>query len=337
MKNVTIIVLLIILVLLPVCKNTGEPSDGQTSKKISVIFDTDTNNELDDQHALAYLLLNGVTFTVEGVTVNTTRNGGNIDSQYAEAERIIRLCKMEGKVPLLKGADQDFLRIRDQIDHPVFDGSDAVNFIIEKAKEKRDRKLVLIAVGKLTNVALSLEKEPSIAESIKVVWLGSNYPEPGEYNQENDTAAMSYVLKSDVDFEMVTVRFGSESGTDVVRVTQEEINKKMPGKGPKVDIPVMGRHGFAIDNFGDYSVNLFENIDYSGDPPSRALYDMAAVAVVKNPSWAEAKQIPCPVLIDNEWQECPDNPRSITVWEYFDRDKIIEDFFRTMEEYTLVK
>jgi purine nucleosidase len=37
-----------------------------------VIFDTDANNEIDDQHALAYLLFSGDVFAVEGVTVNAT-------------------------------------------------------------------------------------------------------------------------------------------------------------------------------------------------------------------------------------------------------------------------
>ena len=32
------------------------------SSRIRVIFDTDTNNEVDDQHALAYLLFNGNAF-----------------------------------------------------------------------------------------------------------------------------------------------------------------------------------------------------------------------------------------------------------------------------------
>jgi len=337
MKHYALISLLIILLLQTGCRNTGESSDTQTAQKIPVIFDTDANNELDDQHALAYLLLNGETFTVEGVTVNATRSGGGIENHYAEAERIVKLCKLDGKIPLFKGADKDFLRIRDQLTSTAFDGSDAVNFIIEKAKEARDRKLVLIAVGKLTNVALTLEKEPAITSSVKVVWLGSNYPEPGEYNQENDTAALSYVLRTHVEFEMVTVRYGRKSGTDAVRVTQQEINEKMPGKGPRVDTPVMGRHSVAFETFGDYSVNLFANIDYDDDPPSRALFDMAAVAIVKDPSWAESKRISCPVLINNEWQERPENTRKITLWENFNRDKIIEDFFRTMEEYTLVK
>ena len=60
----------------------------------------------------------------------------------------------------------------------------------------------------------------------------------------------------------------------------------MPGKGPRIRVQVTGRHGGKFATFGDYSVNLFDHIELSGTPPSRALYDMAAVAIVKNPAWA---------------------------------------------------
>lgn len=248
----------------------GEQADQneqvEAISKIPVIFDTDANNELDDQHALAYLLFNGETFDVRGVTVNTTKNGGNIDEQYAEAERVMKLSTLDGKVPLLKGADQNFTQIKDQTGSGTFDGSEAVNFIIREAQKSRSQPLLLLAVGKLTNVALALHKDPSIAQKVRVVWLGSNYPEPGEYNQDNDTTAMTYVLNTQVPFEMVTVRYGKPSGTDAVRASRTEINERMPGKGPRASSPVTGRHGEAFTTFGDYSVNLFEHITLHGPP-----------------------------------------------------------------------
>lgn len=301
--------------------------------KIPVILDTDANNELDDQHALAYLLLNGDEFDVKGITVNATYNGGDIEEQYAEAERILKLTNTAQNVPLLKGANADFEAIKGKTDQATFDGSDAVNFIIEQAKKTEGQKLTLIAVGKLTNVALALQKDPSISDDIRLVWLGSNYPEPGEYNQDNDTVAMNYLLKSDIPFEMVTVRYGKPSGTDAVRVSKEEVNKNMPGKGPKTPA-VKGRHGESFTTFGDYSVNLFDHIELHGNPPSRALYDMAAVAIVKNPDWAESSTIPSPILINNKWVEKPENKRKIVLWENFDKEKIIEDFYATMNNYT---
>jgi len=231
----------------------------------------------------------------------------------------------------MRGANGNFPEIRGTLLSADFDGHEAVDFIIREAKKQRDQKLVLLPVGKLTNIALALQKEPSIADKVRVVWLGSNYPEPGEYNQDNDTASMSYVLSTSVPFEMVTVRYGKPSGTGAVMLTQEEVNKKMPGLGPHIKQPVSGRHGGIFSNFGDYSVSLFEYIDYHDEAKSRSLFDMAAVAIVKNPSWASAKEIPCPVYVDEKWIEQPENPRKILVWENFDREKIIADFYAVFD------
>lgn len=318
------------------CTTQSNQEDTSASQEaplnlIPVIFDTDANNELDDQHAMAYLLFNGRTFDVKGITVNATHSGGNIDEQYKEAERILKLCQQDGRIPLFKGADKDFLSIQADLENPAHDGAAAVDFIIAEAKKTEEEPLVLLAVGKLTNVALALAKAPEIRQNLRVVWLGSNYPEPGEYNQENDTASMSYVLQQNVPFEMVTVRYGKPSGTDAVQVTQEEVKVKMPGKGPRIAKPITGRHGGTYFTFGDYAVNLFEHIEYHVDPPARALYDMAAVAIVKSPNWAEQRLIPGPILIDGKWKDQPENDRKIVLWENFDKHAIIDDFYQTLD------
>ncbi len=304
-----------------------------SKKKLPVIFDTDTNNELDDQHAMAYLFANRDFFDIKAITVNATRSGDDIDKHFDEAKRIMTLFQVNNEIPLLKGADKSFTEIEGDLSNPYFDGFKAVNFIISEAKKHKRDKLIVIAVGKLTNLALALKKDPSIAGHIRLVWLGANYPEPGEYNLVNDIESMNYVLKTNIEFEMVTVRYGKPSGTDAVRVTQQEVNENMPGMGPKITDPIIGRHGGKFDNFGDYSVNLFTHIDYHGDPPSRALFDMAAVAIVKNPKWAESSTISCPVMIDENWVEQPDNARKIVLWENFEKDKIIADFYSSLKKF----
>lgn len=324
-----------LLICISCSQQTKTESDSSTqtnssSNLIPVIIDTDANNELDDQHAMAYLFFNDDVFNTIGVTVNATYNGGNIALQVTEAERVMKLADVMGQIPLLPGADGNFEEIRQNLDQPEFDGQPAVEFIIEEARKPRTQKLVLLPVGKLTNIALALEKAPDIKENVRIVWLGSNYPAPGEYNQENDIPALNYILNQDVPFEMVMVRYGEPSGSDAVRATPEDIEENMPGAGPEVD-PVTGRHGGEFTNFGDYSVNLFSKIDLHGDPPSRALFDMVAVAILKNPEWGEAKEIPAPILVDEEWQERPDNDRTITIWENFDKEAILEDFYSTMQ------
>jgi purine nucleosidase len=301
--------------------------------RLKVLFDTDANNELDDQHALAYLLFNGDIFDVVGVTVNATRSGGDIHEQYEEAKRVMQLCNLYGKIPLHKGANGSFAEIRKNLENNRFDGSEAVDFIIQQAHAVGKEKLVLLPVGKLTNIALALQKDPSIASKVRIVWLGSNYPEPGEYNQNNDTASMNYLLNLDVPFEMVTVRYRQPSGTAAVKAHRSEINQIMPGLGPVATAPVTGRHGGTFTNFGDYSINLYEHIQTSDG--YRSLFDMAAVAIVKDPSWAERKEIPAPILIDNKWVDRPDNKRMMVLWENFNRDAIMGDFYDRMKNYVL--
>jgi inosine-uridine nucleoside N-ribohydrolase len=139
-----------------------------------------------------------------------------------------------------------------------------------KSLNKKD-KLVVIAVGKLTNMALALKKDPSIAKYIRLVWLGGNYPDPGEYNLENDIPSMNFILQSNMDFEMVTVRYGKKTGTDAVNVTKAEVIKNMQGAGPKITTPIIGRHGGAFYSFGEYSSNLFEHVDFYGAPPFKSI------------------------------------------------------------------
>ena len=85
-----------------------------------------------------------------------------------------------------------------------------------------------------------------------------------------------------------------------------DIQRIMPGKGASVSTPVTGRHGGASTNFGDYSVELFEK--FRGSPTERPLFDMAAVAIVKNRNWAERVTIPAPKFEDGKWNEQPENP-----------------------------
>lgn len=329
MKNT--ILLLSLLISLGLLNSCNSSSSNYSDSGIPVIFDTDANNELDDQHALAYLLLNDQTFNVLGITTNATYNGGEIDEHMKEAQRVVDLVGWKDKVAVIKGANGNFSEIREHLDDEVFDGSEAVNFIIREAMKKRKEPLVLLPVGKLTNVALALEKEPSIAKKIRIVWLGSNYPDPGEYNLENDTASMNYILKTEAPFEMVTVRYGDSTGTAFVKAKRKNIYVRMPGMGPVVDEPVTGRHGGSFTCFGDYSVDLFRHIEHLEDGCFRALFDMAAVAIVKDPTWAETLEIPSPLYINNEWVEQPGNIRKITVWENFKAEDIMADFYATME------
>ncbi len=117
MKNspVSFLIVSILLLCFTACQSP-QKSNAETDTGIPVIFDTDANNELDDQHALAYLLLNEETFNTLGVTVNATYNGGEIGEHVKEAQRIVDLCNMREKIPVYAGANANFLDIEDQLE-----------------------------------------------------------------------------------------------------------------------------------------------------------------------------------------------------------------------------
>jgi purine nucleosidase len=344
LRDILILPLIIMLLAFNlIACNQAPGEEAEPVFKHHVIFDTDADNEIDDQHALAYLLFNGDVFAVEGVTVNATSSPvdavtySHVSDHYDEAKRIMQLCTVFDEIPLLTGAQGSFEEIKDYIDQPGFDGHEAVDFIIEQALRERGQELVLLPVGKLTNIALALLKEPAIAQNIRIVWLGSNYPRPGEHNQNWDIPSMNFILDTDAPFEMVTVRGGDPSGTEAVRVTQAQILHRMPGKGPVISEPITGRHGGEFNNWGDYSANLFEMYSMYGQPAGRSLYDQAAVAIVKNPGWAESYEHPAPIFTDGEWVERPENPRHITIWEWFDIYGIVNDYFITMDNYVVAE
>ncbi|MFB6247008.1 MAG: nucleoside hydrolase [Salinibacter sp.] len=303
----------------------GAQSVGADSAAVRLIVDTDANNELDDQHALAYALLSGGAFRVEGLTVNRTNNGGDLAAQAREARRVVRLTGLRGRVPILRGASGTYEAIAPTANQDGFDGAEAVNFIIERARADDGRPLVVVAIGKLTNVALALKKAPSIADEMRVVWLGSNFPEPGEYNLANDPSAVNPVLDSGVPFEIAVVRYGRSTGTFAVQTFQSEVQAVMPGLGPEVASPVTGRHGGTHTTFGDYSVALFEHIDQD----ARALYDVAAVSVVKNPAWATRRVVGPYRLEDGAWVRQDSGPK-LVIWELFCGPRILRDFYDTL-------
>lgn len=320
-----------LIVFFTACQNSLKTHE---NSKLKILIDTDANNELDDQHAMAYAFLNQEIFNVVGITVNNTRNGYGIQGQYDEAERIVQLFDLENKVPLFMGADKSYAEIAPAIQQNNFDGQAAVNFIISEALKMKDEKLILVPIGKLTNIALAFLKEPKIIEKVRVVWLGSNYPNPGEYNLVNDTTAVNPVIESGVELEMVTVRYGKPSGTDAVRVTPEEVATHLAGKGPVSKNTIIGRHGGEFNSFGDYSKDLYAHAKMHGNRPSRALFDMVTLAILKNENWGEKKNIPAPKLVGDAWEEKPENTNRIYIWENFNRDAIVNDFFDLMEQST---
>jgi len=130
------------------------------AERIRMIMDTDALAEVDDQHAIAYMLFSGDHFEVERITVNRGSDGGKsyhrklgINDHFAEAVNVVKLCNAP-HIPVLKGSAGNYQQLKGEIEKSTFDGSDAVDYIIQRAHAPSDRPLIIYACGNLTNVWL---------------------------------------------------------------------------------------------------------------------------------------------------------------------------------------
>ncbi|SEJ56136.1 Inosine-uridine preferring nucleoside hydrolase [Cyclobacterium xiamenense] len=328
-------------------------------EKMRIILDTDAMAEVDDQHALAYALFSGDHFEVEGITVNrgsdyperTERRPYfgtvTIDDHYKEAVNMARMCA-SSDVPVLKGPAGNYRQIKGDSNHSTFDGSGAVNFIIERAHAPSDRPLHIYAMGNLTNVALALLKDPTIAPKIEIWWMGTEWPQNYACNNHaGDLDAVDALLANPQNVAFNIIPWPHKG------VTFAEIKGKMTGRGPRVSPAVPGLRGEGPDfaSFGDYSVHLFDKfVGARQKEHGRSLLDMVGLAALKNnvgeftpyemgaPSFVveEASQTGSQAhRYPGTWVENADNPRRVTMWRDPNRDAVYTDFFNTMDNYVL--
>ncbi len=318
------------------------------AEKIRIILDTDARAEVDDQHAIAYMLFSGEHFAVEGITVNRGSDGPHrtdrdqdIDDRFREAVNVVKMCNAD--VPVLKGPAGNYSQIKGNIGNSTFDGSDAVNFIIKRAHAPSDRPLIIYACGNLTNVALALLKDPTISPKIEIWWLGTEWPQDYACNNHvGDLDAVDALLANPQNVAFNIIPWPHGIGTN-----HAEIYEKMPGKGPKVSPGVPGRWGGNFTCFGDYSVELFRRGVWSGQK-RRSLLDAFGFAVLKNRSWFAPKETGAPSFnrtdpsaeekhkYPGEWVTSESNPRRVTFWTDGQITPVIADFFNTFENFVLV-
>lgn len=164
--------------------------------RIPVVLSTDVGNEIDDQWAVAYLLLQP-RFEVLGVM------SAHAPSLAAPAGytsyRILRdvvenRLGMSVHPPLVEGGSLPLLNAKTPRPSP------AVDFLIRTSKRfSHEKRLTVLMIGAGTDVASAILTDPSIVERIRVVQMGFNDERGGdEFNIANDVHAIQAILDSDV-------------------------------------------------------------------------------------------------------------------------------------------
>jgi purine nucleosidase len=281
---------------------------------VSMVLDTDTYNEIDDQFAVVYSLLSK-NLNVEAIYAapffnqRSTGPGDGMRKSYAEILRLLeRLgCSHEGFV--FHGSD----RYLGRLDKPV--RSEAVDDLIARALQSRDGPLYVVPIGAITNIASALLIEPQIAERIVVVWLGGQpwyWPEAREFNLAQDVLSAQVVFNCGVP----VVQIPCKNVAEHLRTTVPEMETYVKGKG-------------AI---GDYLYQIF--VDYHEDHYawSKVIWDIATIGYLNNPEWVPTEVRPSPVLRDDvTWG--PEDPTRHPCRVAVDvrRDRVFGDLFRKLE------
>ena len=144
---------------------------------------------------------------------------------------------------------------------------------------KYPHEITLIPVGPLTNIALAVSKDPSIAALVKNIVImggsitGGNVNGAAEANIYNDPEAAQIVFNAGW---MVTM-VGSDVGERTL-ITRKYLAELQASHGPQNDF---------IAKIAEFYLNRSEKSGYSG----AAMYDPLAVGIALDPTLATLKEM----------------------------------------------
>jgi inosine-uridine nucleoside N-ribohydrolase len=150
--------------------------------KVTVVLDTDTYNEVDDQFALAYALLSPEVVSLEAIYAAPFLNSrasspaDGMERSYQEIQRVIERMQTSSPPPIHRGST-DYL-----MDEETAQESEAARDLVTRANAAKET-LYVVAIGAITNVASAILMDPSIISKIVVVWLGGALVHPLTYTR----------------------------------------------------------------------------------------------------------------------------------------------------------
>lgn len=290
-------------------------------KTLDLVIDSDTGNETDDQFAVAYALMRPDRFRVHALTAAPflhyrvlTAAEGEFCS-HLEQRRLLHYFP-NCKTALWWGSPCFLAEANAKTDAPLPEG---VTRLLEISKKFSRRKpLFYVGLATLTDLAIALLADPTLAERVVLVWLGGQeyHRSPEEFNLLQDAAAAQIVLNSS--FRQII--FPCTGVADTLRLTQQEARQLSAHRG-----------------VGDFLLHRFtRHLTWSyGENPaptvSLPLYDLTPLAYLARP--ARVKMALCRRLMleTNPLRRGDPLPYDDLVAASLDREGIIEDFSQALQ------
>lgn len=274
-----------------------------------VIIDTDTNNEVDDQFAIAYaiasdkidlLSINAAPFFND----NSTSFENGMETSYDEIKRVLAAYKEDCDIPVFKGSR----KVIDETNAPV--ESEAARNIIDTAMAS-DEPIYVLGIGACTNIASAIMLEPAIKEKIVVIWLGGNSigsDNLGEFNLLQDYKAGQMLIDSGVPL----VLCPAWNVTCVLYAQMPEFESELKGRGPMCELlwQLINQYYHQAEKRPGYG---------------RTIWDVAAVAILSVPECADLKIVPAPIFTEEHIYGYDDSRHEMIYLEKLDRDTVYKD------------
>jgi purine nucleosidase len=253
-----------------------------------VIIDTDPGT--DDAMAII-LALNSPEFKVEALTVVP----GNVDGRQG-LENALKIVSLAGRCDVVVAGGAQHPLNQKLITAQFWHGTNGLaNVELPPSKCKADprfgpdliiemvhkypHEITLIPVGPLTNIALAVSKDPSIAALVKDIVImggsisGGNVNGAAEANIYNDPEAAQIVFNAGW---MVTM-VGSDVGERTL-ITRKYLAELQSSHGPQSDF---------IAKIADFYLTRSEKSGYAG----AAMYDPLAVGIALDPTLGTLKEM----------------------------------------------
>ena len=187
---------LIYLALLSIVSTGVTYAAQNADARLPVVLSTDVGNEIDDQWAITYLLLQP-RFDVLGVmsaqAPTITAPAGHTSYRIL-VDVVENRLRMKTHPPLIEGGDQPLENARTARLSP------AVNFLIETSRRfSKGNRLTVLMIGAATDVASAILTDPTIVDRVRIIQMGFNDEQGGnEFNIANDVHAVQAILDSNV-------------------------------------------------------------------------------------------------------------------------------------------
>ena len=287
------------------------------NRKVDVVIDTDTFNEIDDQYALAYLLKSKDKLCTKAVYAAPYSRAGSgtvkegMERSYNEILNVLSFMKED--VAVFKGSEQYLSDEKTPVISPA-----ALDLAERANAYSPENPLYVIAIGAITNVASAILLNPKMIENTVIIWLGGHayhYTDAVEFNLKQDIAGGRVV-------------FGC--GVPLVQLPCRGVVSEFTITKPDLKAWFMGKNELC-----DYLANItIEHVEARDNNPywSKVIWDVTAVAWLLNDDdrFMLSRLVNAPLpSYDGHYVQIP-NGHLINYVYYVKRDDLMRDLIEKL-------